>query len=97
MIKSFCSYETKRLFAYRRSKRFRHIERVALRKLLQLHAATELWVLASPRATGWKHCGGIDLANIRFALMISGDFVLSGAMAMLTKSKSWIITSRRRS
>ena len=48
MIKSFRSSETARLFAYERSKKFRQIERVALRKLLQLHAATELHVLASP-------------------------------------------------
>jgi len=48
VIKSFRSTETERLFAYQRSKRFREIERVALRKLLQLHAATELNVLASP-------------------------------------------------
>lgn len=48
MIKSFRSADTERLFAYGRSKRFAGIERVALRKLLQLHAATELHVLASP-------------------------------------------------
>lgn len=48
MIKSFRSKETECLFAYQRSKRFSSIERVALRKLLQLHAATELRVLASP-------------------------------------------------
>jgi toxin HigB-1 len=48
VIKSFRSKETEQLFAYQRSKRFRAIERVALRKLLQLHAATELRVLASP-------------------------------------------------
>jgi len=48
VIKSFRSLETERLFAYQHSKRFGQIERVALRKLLQLHAATELYVLASP-------------------------------------------------
>ncbi len=48
MIKSFGSKDTEQLFAYQRSKRFRAFERVALRKLLQLHAATELRVLASP-------------------------------------------------
>jgi toxin HigB-1 len=48
VIKSFGSKETKELFHYQRSKRFRTIERVALRKLLQLHASTELRVLASP-------------------------------------------------
>ncbi len=48
MIKGFRSKETEELFHYHPSKRFRAIERVALRKLLQLHAATELRVLASP-------------------------------------------------
>jgi len=36
------------LFRYHHSKRLRAFERVALRKLLQLHAATELRILASP-------------------------------------------------
>ncbi|HEY7679616.1 MAG TPA: type II toxin-antitoxin system RelE/ParE family toxin [Terriglobia bacterium] len=48
MILSFASKETEELFQYHRSRRFRAIERVALRKLLQLHAATELRILASP-------------------------------------------------
>ena len=48
MIRSFACKETDELFRYQRSKRFRAIERVALRKLLQLHAATELRILASP-------------------------------------------------
>jgi toxin HigB-1 len=48
VIQSFRSKETEELFHYHRSKRFRAFERVALRKLLQLHAATELRVLASP-------------------------------------------------
>lgn len=48
MIQSFRSPETEKLFHYQRSKRFRAIERIALRKLLQMHAATELRVLASP-------------------------------------------------
>ncbi len=36
------------MFAYEHSRRFGSIERAALRKLLQLHAATDLEVLASP-------------------------------------------------
>ncbi len=48
MIRSFHSKETERLFHYHHSRRFRGFDRVALRKLLQLHAATELEVLASP-------------------------------------------------
>lgn len=48
MIQSFASKETEELFHYEHSRRFRAFERVALRKLLQLHAATELRFLASP-------------------------------------------------
>jgi toxin HigB-1 len=48
VIQSFRSKDTEELFHYQRTKRFRGFERVALRKLLQLHAATELAVLASP-------------------------------------------------
>ena len=48
MIQSFASAEIEELFHYQHSRRFRAFERVALRKLLQLHAATELRVLASP-------------------------------------------------
>lgn len=48
MIRSFRSRETEELFHYHHSQRFRAFERVALRKMLQLHAATELEVLASP-------------------------------------------------
>jgi toxin HigB-1 len=48
VIRTFRSKETEELFHYQRSRRFRAFERVALRKLLQLHAATELDVLSSP-------------------------------------------------
>jgi proteic killer suppression protein len=48
VIESFRSKETEELLHYHHSKRFRSFERVALRKLLQLRAATELRVLASP-------------------------------------------------
>ena len=48
MIKSFRSKETEQLHRRERSKRFRSIERVALRKLRQLDAATELRDLAAP-------------------------------------------------
>jgi len=48
VIQTFRSKETEELFHYQHSRRFRAVERVALRKLLQLHAATELEILASP-------------------------------------------------
>jgi len=48
VIQSFGSKDTEELFNYQHSRRFRAFERMALRKLLQLHAATELRILASP-------------------------------------------------
>jgi proteic killer suppression protein len=48
VIQSFCSKDTESLFRYQHSKRFHSFERVALRKLLQLHATTALGILASP-------------------------------------------------
>ena len=48
MIKTFRSAETERLFRRLPSKRFKAVERVALRKLMQLNAAAELRDLAAP-------------------------------------------------
>ena len=48
MIHSFLSGETEQLFNSRVVARFRNMERVARRKLLQLHAATELQSLRIP-------------------------------------------------
>ena len=48
MIHSFACVDTHALFASRDVRRFRAIERVARRKLLQLHAATELASLTVP-------------------------------------------------
>ena len=41
MIRSFACADTEALFHSRAVSRFRNIERVARRKLLQIHAATE--------------------------------------------------------
>jgi proteic killer suppression protein len=48
MIRSFLCAETEQLFNSQAAPRFRKIERVARRKLLQLHAATELASLRIP-------------------------------------------------
>lgn len=48
MIHSFLCPDTERLFHSQMVARFRNIERVARRKLLQLHAATELASLRIP-------------------------------------------------
>lgn len=48
MIRSFACADTEALFHSRAVSRFRNIERVARRKLLQIHAATELGSLRVP-------------------------------------------------
>lgn len=48
MIHSFACTDTETLFHSRNVPRFKNIERVARRKLLQLHAATELNSLKVP-------------------------------------------------
>ena len=48
MIHSFLCVETEALFASKAVPRFRNMERVARRKLLQLHAATDLASLRVP-------------------------------------------------
>ena len=48
MIRSFACADTEALFHSRSVSRFRNIERVARRKLLQIHAATELASLRIP-------------------------------------------------
>lgn len=48
MIHSFACPDTKALFLSQAVPRFRNIERVARRKLLQLHASTELAGLRVP-------------------------------------------------
>jgi proteic killer suppression protein len=48
MIRSFACADTEALFNSRAVARFRNIERVARRKLLQIHAATELASLRIP-------------------------------------------------
>ena len=48
MIKSFADKDTQKLFERRSSKRFKNIERVALRKLVMLHAAMILDDLRMP-------------------------------------------------
>jgi proteic killer suppression protein len=48
MIKSFADKDTKSLFERKRSKRFANIERAALRKLVMLNAASEIFDLEIP-------------------------------------------------
>jgi hypothetical protein len=42
----------------------------------------------------WRRCEAIDTASIRFELMINGESVLFGGMAIATMWKLSIITRR---
>jgi toxin HigB-1 len=64
MIQSFACAETAELFPYQHSRKFRAFERVALRKLLQLHASTELRLLASPPGNQLEALRPVKLAEI---------------------------------
>ena len=48
MIHTFASFDTEALFYSQSVKRFKNIERIARRKLLQIHAATMLESLRIP-------------------------------------------------
>ena len=58
MIRSFSSADAERLFRSEAVPRFRNIERVARRKLLQLHAVTELVTLKVPPGNQLKTLKG---------------------------------------
>ncbi|MRN38903.1 excinuclease ABC subunit A [Neisseria sp. N95_16] len=58
MILDFACKETEMLFAGKRVKRFVNIERVAIRKLQQLHAATDLNFLRIPPANHLEALSG---------------------------------------
>ncbi len=58
MIRSFSSADTERLFRSETVPRFRNIERIARRKLLQLHAATALATLNVPPGNQLKALKG---------------------------------------
>jgi len=55
------------------SRRFRAFERVALRKLLQLHAATELHVLASPPGNQLEALRGDRKGRHSIRVIYQGD------------------------
>jgi toxin HigB-1 len=87
VIQSFGSKETEELFYYQHSKRFRGIERVALRKLLQLHATTELRVLASPPGNQLEALRGDRKGQHSIRINTNGVSVLSGAAAIAMKCR----------
>jgi toxin HigB-1 len=55
MIRSLACAASEALFGSRAVSRFRSVERVARRRLLQILAYTELVSLRTHRATSWRH------------------------------------------
>ncbi|HET8687221.1 MAG TPA: hypothetical protein VFM18_11255 [Methanosarcina sp.] len=68
MIKSFADKDTEQLFSRKAARKIpSNIQRVALRKLLQLHAAVELEFLKVPPGNSSNHLRVIVLGSIVFA------------------------------
>jgi hypothetical protein len=65
MIKTFRDKETEKIFYRDFSRRLPHdIQKVAMRKLWMLDAATDLNSLRVPLPTTWKPCMVIEKVNI---------------------------------
>ena len=95
MISNFSCKDTEALFRGRQVRRFIAIERIALRKLQQLHAASNLQFLRVPPGTGWKRYKGIVPDNTVFVLTTNGAFVFVGKTAMPIMSKLLIIIEEK--
>ena len=87
MTYSFNCLDTEALFNSRPSRRFKNIERVALRKLLQIHAATDLQSLRVPPGTSLSYSNVIEKGSTVSELMINGGCVLFGKRTVPTKLK----------
>lgn len=94
MIKSFRCKDAARLFAGQSPQRFRVFQRVAERKLTQLHAAVTLEFLRSPPGNRLEALSGDRTGrdSTAYVSMANGACASFGAMAMLTKSRSWTTT-----
>ena len=88
MIHSFACPATEALFRSRVVPRFRNIERVARRKLLQLHAATELASLRIPPSNQLEALKGDRKGQHSIRSMTSGACALYGTKMERTTSKS---------
>ena len=94
MIHSFICIETEALFHSQAVPRFKNIERVARRKLLQLQAATELASLRVPPRNHLEALKGNRKGqhSTASASMTNGVSALSGTPMVPTRSKSWTTT-----
>jgi plasmid maintenance system killer protein len=79
MIHSFACKKTEDLFNSKATVQFKSIERVARRKLLQLHAVTELLDLRIPPGNMLEGLKGVAVrGNTAFESIISGEFAFYG-------------------
>lgn len=95
MIQSFRCADTGRLFHRESVRRFKAIERQALRKLDMLDAAQDIRTLSTLPGNRLESLRGTGKGSTAFASMTNGASVLNGAMGMPMKLRSWIITRRQ--
>jgi antitoxin HigA-1 len=92
VIRSFADKETERIAQRFHSRRFAAIERNAFRKLRQIENVSRIEELAEPPGNRLESFTEIAKGRGVFASTINGESVLSGEIAMPTKSKSLTTT-----
>jgi len=95
VIQSFRCADTGRLFHRESVRRFKAIERHALRKLDMLDAAQDIRTLSRLPGNRLERLRRDRKGQYSIRVMTNGASVLYGAMGMPTKLKSWIITRRQ--
>ena len=85
MIHSFACKKTEDLFNCKIARKFKNFERIARRKLLQIHAATNLLELRIPPGNMLENLHSGRRVNTAYVLMVNGEFVLFGKRMAHTK------------
>jgi proteic killer suppression protein len=95
VIQSFRCSDTGRLFHRESVRRFKAIERQALRKLDILDAAQDIRTLSTLPGNRLERLRGNRKGQYSIRLTTNGASVLNGAMGMPTKLRLWITTRRQ--
>ena len=95
MIQSFRCADTGRLFHRESVRRFKAIERQALRKLDMLDAAQDIRTLSTLPGNRLERLRGDRKGQYSIRVNDQWRSVLNGAMGMPMKLRSWIITRRQ--
>lgn len=94
MIASFADRETERLFRRERVRRFpAELQRVLLRKLVQLDAATALEDLRAPPGNRLEKLKGDRTGEHSIRVNDQWRVCFAGSRAPRTMSRSWTITT----